>query len=815
MKKNLTIFLIMILIVGGLVSAECLPAPECSHFSESDCKKSPNGICYWVGDSSPTKNSDSILRRLENLELTRGSSVNDLSQKKSSSPIPASNSEKTQEKQMTKKEAIDTIMARGSYQDWKKVKEKGKFIWKNEIGVTTDDTTFKNYLKEQKPGDLINSLNLIKKDSSSANAQTQEKQMSPAAMIAMIEGARGGSLTNPYLFGLSGPAGDSKYAMTAQMLMSYDEAKDDYTAMIPMALAMTDQFDKPEIHTIMNGRSLGKRGASYTEALGTLLYSSLDAKTGMPNLQSLGLGLALYAATYRTEEREIIEFDCNAWEAPVGGNYCEECNKEDMPCGEYQCKSLGQACELVNADVEGEEALCYWAHRSDTQPPTIEPWEEILDENYKYKEVSSGEERAYEIIYKESSDGCIPAFTTLRFGVTADEPAKCKVDYLRKNKFDDMDYYMGGSSTFKYNHSEILKLPGPGEINSPEKGEEQAEIFNDGNWNIYVRCSDPNGHYNVKNLVFKFCVDEGPDTTAPLITTTSLLNGMAVAYGKNSIGFDLYTDEVAECRWDFDENKEYNEMENQMDCASNELEYNTMMLYRCSTTLTGIKDRTENKYYFRCKDKEGNENRESYEFILQGTQPLLIDSVKPNETIKGSTDTIKVTLEVETSAGYNEGEATCYFSKTGETVDYLMFYYDDGMSSYYHTQNLWLPEGSHTYYIKCLDLGGNMDTDEITFNVESDTEMPFVVRAYPEENNLKIVTSEEAECVYSKTDCNYLFEDGVKMTVIDETEHFTDWDVDFSYYIKCKDEYGNMPIPNQCSIIVRPTKTYEVDDDEG
>ena len=59
------------------------------------------------------------------------------------------------------------------------------------------------------------------------------------------------------------------------------------------------------------------------------------------------------------------------------------------------------------------------------------------------------------------------------------------------------------------------------------------------------------------------------------------------------------------------------------------------MLYKCSTNLTGLKDKTENKYYFRCKDQplaaesKRNSNSESYQFTLLGTQPLVIDSVSP------------------------------------------------------------------------------------------------------------------------------------------------------------------------------------------
>ena len=83
------------------------------------------------------------------------------------------------------------------------------------------------------------------------------------------------------------------------------------------------------------------------------------------------------------------------------------------------------------------------------------------------------------------------------------------------------------------------------------------------------------------------------------------------------------------------------------------------------------------------------------------------------------------------------------------------------------------------------------------------------MRAYHEETYLKLVTNEEAECVYDTVDCSYLFDDGIKMTEVDDTEHYTDWNTNINFYTKCQDEYGNQPMPNECSIIVKPTEVYE------
>jgi hypothetical protein len=135
-----------------------------------------------------------------------------------------------------------------------------------------------------------------------------------------------------------------------------------------------------------------------------------------------------------------------------------------------------------------------------------------------------------------------------------------------------------------------------------------------------------------------------------------------------------------------------------------------------------------------------------------------------------------------------------------------MFFNTD---SYKHSQDLWLTGGSYNYFIKCVDLGGNTDTKEVNFDVETDRQSPFVARVYHEETYLKLVTDEEAECVYDTKDCSYSIDEGVGLTVIEKVNHFADWDTKKKLYIKCKDKYDNQPSPSQCSIVARAFKNYK------
>jgi hypothetical protein len=519
------------------------------------------------------------------------------------------------------------------------------------------------------------------------------------------------------------------------------------------------------------------------------------------------VGLAIFLMMYKSESTEVVKFSCDPWEAPIGGNDCEKCNQQGiLPCSEYQCRALGQACKLLNVENE-KEAKCVWVNRQDVTVPEITAWDKALLDKFKYdpKIAVSPPDRGVRVVNTESTTGCAKAFTPLKFGIITNEPSKCKVDYQKKQKFEDMQFYFGGSSLYAYNHSQTLSLPGPNAL-----GNETPIIQNDGNYQLFVRCMDANGNTNPANFVFQFCVEKGPDTTAPLIVSTSVINGMPIGYNQTSLPLEVYVNEPSSCKWSHLD-QVYDKMENAMQCSSSVFEMNAQMLYKCSTTLTGLVGSRDNEFYFRCKDQpskpesDRNVNQESLKFILKGSKALVINWVKPNETIRDSTSIVKVTLEAETSSGYKEGEASCFYSQSGTTGSYIKFFNTD---SFKHSQDLFLAAGNYSYFIKCLDLGGNSDTKTTSFKVETDSQSPVVVRAYHEETNLKIITNEKATCVYSKDSCNYLFKDGITMTVVNDKEHFTEWNTNSNSYIKCKDEYGNEPLPNQCSIIARPFEIF-------
>ncbi|MDP6583801.1 MAG: hypothetical protein QF535_04030, partial [Anaerolineales bacterium] len=209
-------------------------------------------------------------------------------------------------------------------------------------------------------------------------------------------------------------------------------------------------------------------------------------------LGGLGVGLVVLYLTYRKEKIQVVNFQCLPWEAPLGGEKCEECNADEFrPCSEYRCRSLGQACEIVNAGSEEEK--CVWVNPHDVTSPTIETWEDALTEGHSYvPHATRPPALGTRIVRDGSPDGCLQAFTPLEFGIVNNEPASCKIDVIHKDSFEEMNFYMDDNNYFLYNHTQTMSLPSPNSVNA-----ENPEISEDGIYDLYIRCQDKNGNENV------------------------------------------------------------------------------------------------------------------------------------------------------------------------------------------------------------------------------------------------------------------------------------------------------------------------------
>jgi hypothetical protein len=413
-----------------------------------------------------------------------------------------------------------------------------------------------------------------------------------------------------------------------------------------------------------------------------------------------------------------------------------------------------------------------------------------------------------EIVRTEGGQGCLQAFTQLQFGLLTNEPAQCKIDFANKDSFEEMDFFFGDNNLHLQNHSHAFRLPSPN-----SEGVDLSQVLGtDGRFTYYVRCQDANGNVNADSFAVSFCIDESPDTTPPVIEQSSFADGAAVQFEVDEVPVQVFTNEPADCRWARTD-KSYEDMENELTCAGDVSQVNSDLLYSCSGDLTGIVDRAENEFFFRCKDQPGapegdrNVNVQSFALVLRGSQELnILEATPSNETIVGSTQIQAVKLFVQTDDGATEGRAICAFSPTGIEGSFVTFFETD---SHEHRQSLDLVSGNYEYTVRCIDAGGNAAETQLDFVVDLDEEAPLVTRVYKESDALKIITDENAECRYSLDSCNFVFAEGLAMIhnpASLKTSHFAKWEAQNTYYVNCQDEFGNEPSPNDCSIVVGATE---------
>lgn len=536
-------------------------------------------------------------------------------------------------------------------------------------------------------------------------------------------------------------------------------------------------------------------------------FGWLGGKSGMLWNSAGFIGIAVAAVVfimlYKEQKQKIVTFECLPWQPPLGGAQCEQCNKDSFrPCSEYRCKSLGQACQLLNSGT-GKE-MCTWVSKFDVNSPIITINDAALRPyGLKYIENTNIRPpmRGFKVVDLTKADGCLQAFTPLQFGIKTNEPAQCKVEYEHSTAFKDMQFYMDQNNLFEYNHTQRIKLPSP---NNNETG--VPELKNGGSYDLYIRCQDANGNQNVDEFVMSYCVSPSPDTTAPIIESTSIVSGSPVRYAVDNVPIDVYVNEPSDCRWSRID-MAYNDMNNTMNCVSNEYEVNANLQYACSANLTGIKDREDNNFFFRCQDKKNNVNSQSYKLLLKGSQPLTIVKASPNGTISGSTTVTTINLEIETSNGAQDGRALCYYQLANVTQSainnaYIQMFETDSFTS---KQSLDLTGQDYKVFFRCIDNGGNIAETNTTFTLFVDKASPVVTRIYRElPDALKVVTNENSQCSYSLTTCNFNAKDGIPMLYANANNNkvsFAQWKASQTYYIKCKDPYGNEPSPDACSII--------------
>jgi hypothetical protein len=488
-------------------------------------------------------------------------------------------------------------------------------------------------------------------------------------------------------------------------------------------------------------------------------------------------------------EKRYIDFVCSEWIPPSGGSKCNECNQLDSPCTEYRCHSLGSLCQFINKGTGNE--LCVSKPENPTAPD-INPLTSTISEGFEYKDVH---DNGFTIANKTADDGCIPAFSTVNFGITVEPFSRCRFDVDPLKQYEEMTEYFGwqGNRALPAHRMDLFFPSTEAFKNHYNLTEEQIKEY--GKVDLYVKCKTPSGKTNPTPYHIKTCVSPGPDLTPPRIIVTDPMNNGFLKYGIEEIDMKLYVTEPSECRWDVVD-KEFTDMENTMECETS-LDAYTRWGLQCNTTLTGLLNNS--RFYFRCMDTSEKQNVMKESFIYQLTPsptPLEITDFQPEdgEVITDGFEPVSVRLRIQTEGGAESGVSMCnwtmgnYWDKfrydTTQGIDNVSYEVGSRIHEYILSST---QRGRYdiTYY--CMDLAGNVANATTSFKVKIDSFGPSIIRII-HDRGLKVTTAEKASCRYS-FERKTKFDNATEMTG-DGFEHFADWRIR-TYFIQCEDEHGN------------------------
>jgi hypothetical protein len=299
------------------------------------------------------------------------------------------------------------------------------------------------------------------------------------------------------------------------------------------------------------------------------------------------------------------------------------------------------------------------------------------------------------------------------------------------------------------------------------------------------------------------CVNQGPDTTPPPIYLILPPSESLVKFGATSSEVSVMTLELSTCRWSL-EDKDYSLMDNEMSCKDELGDRSSPYGYVCTDNLTV--ENENNYYYIRCKDQpwlnesdERNANTISELYVLNRPEEKInIEIIKPDTDFKSPTKFTPIEISVKTAGGGEKHICSYSFS---DYVNVIRMSETGDLGTHKQPLNQGLLSGRKTLYIECEDETGDKVQETSTFRITHDTSTPQIARVWQVGNNLNIVTNEFADCRYSTNSCRYNWEDGTSAG--DLKTHTIKVSKGKTYYVKCSDEYGNLP--SGCSVQIKAT----------
>jgi hypothetical protein len=534
-----------------------------------------------------------------------------------------------------------------------------------------------------------------------------------------------------------------------------------------------------------------------------------------------------------------FKYECKPFRPPKGDEDCGLCNTwhpyiKDaeilLPCTKYRCEALGTECEFTSVDT-AEGGFCMSS--SDNVGPDI--W--LISSNPSIEEE-------------------IPYYLPIELVIGTSEFAQCKFNLNRASgSYDLMEYPFG--TGWGIEHTTTLHLPGQitanSSANSSVNGSSDSDLtsstsyplIKEGKNELFVRCIDPreNGA-TAAPFIITFNVKKMPDGVPPVLSNFTPVSGSRIKYNTTTKEISFEINEPAECKWDFKEAL-FDSMNNSFECDTAPSNQGLINGYGCSGTLKNITAGTftrakfdivcdgpaENPcrevqtnetittdgttFYIRCKDQPGlveeglykrNENMVSTIYSLSPTLvPLNITSLTPFGEITKSAANYSMTITAQTSDGANYGTAACQWRLSQNSS-----FRNAGFTSFLNTNSAFhsqivtaiLP-GLNYIQAKCEDYAGNTAEKNVSVDLLVDESAPFLTRLYEKSGKLTMFINEFATCFYSfnrNSKCLFNLANASLMTArgIEQT---LPWDHDRTFYIKCKDPYGN--VNSECSALVR------------
>jgi hypothetical protein len=487
------------------------------------------------------------------------------------------------------------------------------------------------------------------------------------------------------------------------------------------------------------------------------------------------------------------KFDCTQYKPVSGSGYCDQCGEDGIPCTRYRCEALGQGCRF-------------------TMPFGVDSGYCVSSDDLTMGEIN------YNLGYYNFETGLfenliegrfVPPYSAVRIDIGTDEVSSCRFEVGSAGATYDEMYY-NVDDVISLNHSMILSIPGQnlGDLEL----EEHSLISSDGHYEVFVRCMDLAGNWNLVAKLIEFDVMETPDGIPPQLSEFSPVSGSPIEFNTTEKDIEFRINEPAECRWSFDD-EDFESMPYSFDCPLNVSSLGVLEGYWCSGTLTNVTETAgeSTAYYIRCKDQpwlagedsdyySRNVNTFSREYSLRASSNFVFAEISPEGPVVIGPDR-KLQLNVRMQGGGFNGVSHCKWKLSSDNYNYTWKDFNV-TNSVSHSEWLYgVNEGSYLLTVSCDDGVGNVIYDNASFSLSVDVVPPIATRVYNDKGNLLVYTNENADCYY-QTDrelgCYYNIDNATKMTEEGDFKHTVSMEVGKTYYVKCADIYDNVPV--RCTV---------------